>query len=227
MVSALTGADVLYSVPRKKGDTVILRKLVLGPLESNCYLVGSEAIKEGLIIDPADEAEKILKHSAELGLEIKSILLTHAHPDHVGALKEIKEATGAEVAIHTDDAEELEKQPMAFVFGPAYPIPPPPDRKLNNGDSLDVGDLNFTVMHTPGHTPGGICLLGHSVLFSGDTLFNYGIGRFDLPGGNYEQLLNSLSTVLMALPDDTIVYPGHGPDTTIGAERRNNPFLQG
>ena len=178
-----------------------------------------------MIIDPADEAGEILKSVEELGLEIKFIVLTHGHPDHVGALKEIKEATGAEVAIHTDDAESLQQQYLGFLFGLSYQIPPPPERLFKDGDSIDIGDLHFGVIHTPGHTPGGICLLGHGVLFSGDTLFNYGIGRYDLPGGNYSQLMDSLQTKLMVLPDDTIVYPGHGPDTTIGTERRGNPFL--
>jgi hydroxyacylglutathione hydrolase len=205
---------------------VILKKLVVGPLASNCYIVGSEATKEGMIIDPADEAEKILQCVKELGLKINFIVLTHGHPDHVGALKEIKEATGAEVVIHTDDAESLQQPFLGSLFGLSYPAPPPADRLLKEGDSIDIGDLHFSVRHTPGHTPGGICLLGHGVLFSGDTLFNYGIGRYDLPGGNYSQLMDSLQAKLMALPDDTIVYPGHGPDTTIGTERRENPFLQ-
>ena len=206
---------------------MILKKLVVGPLASNCHIVGSASTKEGMIIDPADEAEEILQSIKELGLKISLIVLTHGHPDHVGALKEIKEATGAEVAIHTDDAESLQQQSLGFLFGLSYPAPPPPDRLLKGEDSIDIGDLHFGVLHTPGHTPGGICLLGHGVLFSGDTLFNYGIGRYDLPGGDYNQLMDSLRTKLMGLPDDTVVYPGHGPDTTIGAERRGNPFLQG
>jgi len=206
---------------------VILKKLLVGPLASNCYIVGSESTKEGMIIDPADEADEILQSVKESGLKISLIVLTHGHPDHVGALKEIKEATGAEVVIHTDDAESLQQQFLGFLFGLSYPAPPPADRLLKDGDSIDIGDLHFSVLHTPGHTPGGICLLGHGVLFSGDTLFNYGIGRYDLPGGDYSQLMDSLQTKLMGLPDDTIVYPGHGPDTTIGTERQGNPFLQG
>jgi glyoxylase-like metal-dependent hydrolase (beta-lactamase superfamily II) len=206
---------------------VIVKKLVVGPLSSNCYIVGSESTHEGMIIDPADEAERILKTVRELGLEIKVIVLTHGHPDHVGALKAVKESTGAEVVVHADDAAWIQQQPLSLVFGPAYPAPPPPDRLIHGEDVIDVGDLHFSVIHTPGHTPGGICLHGQGVLFSGDTLFNYGIGRYDLPGGDYEQLMHSLQKKLMPLPEETIVYPGHGPDTTIEAERRANPFLRG
>ncbi|MBA7569352.1 Hydroxyacylglutathione hydrolase GloC [subsurface metagenome] len=179
-----------------------------------------------MIIDPGDEAEVILRKVKDLGLEIRSIVLTHGHIDHIGALKEVKEATGAEVAIHTDEAKSLQGQSSSTLLGLAYPTPLPPDRLLQDGDSLDIGDLHFLVLHTPGHSPGGICLSGEGVVFSGDTLFNCGIGRTDLPGGNSSQLMNSIHTKLMTLPDNTIVYPGHGPETTIGTERRGNPFLQ-
>jgi len=206
-------------------SAMILKLLVVGPLESNCYIVGDEATKEGVIIDPADEAGNILSSVAELGLTIRSIILTHGHPDHIAALKEVKKATGAEIMVHKDDAGYPEQGALALAFGFNCPAPPPPDKLLSDGDSVDVGGLHFTVIHTPGHTPGGICLLGHGVLFSGDTLFNYGIGRYDLPGGDYTQLMNSLQARLMALPDETTVYPGHGPKTTIGAERQSNPFL--
>jgi len=206
---------------------MILRKLVVGPLASNCYIVGSESNKEGMIIDPGAEAEVILRNVKDLGLEIKSIVLTHGHIDHIGALKEVKEATGAEVAIHTDEAKSLQEQSSSTLLGLAYPTPLPPDRLLQDGDSMDIGDLHFGFLHTPGHSPGGICLLGQGVVFSGDTLFNFGIGRYDLPGGSHSQLMNSIHTKLMILPDDTIVYPGHGPDTTIDTERRGNPFLHG
>jgi len=204
---------------------MILKKLVVGPFASNCYIVSSESNKEGMIIDPGDEAEVILRNVKDLGLEIRSIVLTHGHIDHIGALKEVKEATGAEVAIHADDAQALQENSVSTMFGLSYPTPLPPDRLLQGEDSMDIGDLHFLVLHTPGHSPGGICLLGQGVMFSGDTLFNYGIGRYDLPGGSYSQLMNSIHTKLMILPDNTAVYPGHGPDTTIGTERRGNPFL--
>ncbi len=204
---------------------MILKRLVVGPFAANCYLVGAEAGKEGMIIDPGDEAELILRNVKDLELDIKTILLTHAHIDHIGALKEVKEATGAEVSIHTDEAESLQGQPLSALFAISYPPPPPPDRSLADGDSIDIGSLHFGVLHTPGHSPGCICLPVEGVIFSGDTLFNYGIGRTDLPGGSYSQLMNSIRSRLMTLPDDTIVYPGHGPETTIGTERRGNPFL--
>jgi len=207
---------------------VILKTLVVGPIAANCYIVGSESTKAGIIIDPGDEAEEILKGVKDLGLDIKLIALTHGHMDHIGALKEVKEATGAEVAMHSDDAESLQgqSQSLGAMFGLFYPAPPSPDRLLKDGDSLDVGNLHFSVLHTPGHTPGGICLLGQGVVFTGDTLFNYGIGRTDLPGSSYKQLMNGIHTKLMTLPDDTVVYPGHGPETTIGAERQGSPFLR-
>ena len=205
---------------------MILKNLVVGPLAANCYIVGSESSKEGMIIDPGAEAEVILRKVKDLELDIKSIVLTHGHIDHIGALKEVKETTGAEVAIHTDEAQALQEQSVSTLFGLSYPTPLPPDRLLQGGDSMDIGDLHFLVLHTPGHSPGCICLLGEGIMFSGDTLFNYGVGRADLPGGSYSQLVNSIHTKLMTLPDNTTVYPGHGPDTTIGAERSGNPFLQ-
>jgi len=206
---------------------VIFRRLELGPFASNCYIIGSGLTKEGMVIDPGAEAEAILKNVKDLGLNIKCIVLTHGHIDHIGAVKEVKDATGAELAMHADDAASLQGQPFATMFGISYPIPPPPDRLLKDGDNVDIGDLHFLVLHTPGHSPGGICLLGEGVVFCGDTLFNYSIGRTDIPGGSYSQLLNGIHTKLMILPDNTVVYPGHGPDSTIGAERQRNPFLRG
>jgi len=204
---------------------VIIEKVVVGPFATNCYIVGDESSKEGIIIDPGDEAEKILKKVNELGLDIKLILLTHGHIDHAGALKEVKEALNVEVAIHTDDANFELYQSAGLVLGLFYPKPATPDRLLKDGDTLDVAGMRFDVLHTPGHTAGGICLLRDGVVFSGDTLFNHSIGRSDLPGGNHSHLLESIHSKLLVLDDNTTVYPGHGDETTIAAERNGNPFL--
>lgn len=204
---------------------MILKKLELGMFASNCYVVGDESTKEGMIIDPGADAKQILRAVEDLGLNIKVIALTHSHMDHVGALAEVKEATGAEIAIYTDEAEFLQKQPMRGMFSPFSQPLPPPDRLLKEGDTIDIGSLHFRVLHTPGHTPGGICLLEEGIVFSGDTLFNFGIGRADFPGASYDQEIDSIQTKLMTLPDNTVVCPGHGPDTTIGVERKVNPFL--
>ena len=206
---------------------MIIEELELEPFGSNCYIVGDESKKEGIIIDPGAGANQILSRVEDLGLEIKLILLTHRHHDHTGALGEVKEATNAEVAIHADDQSLQREQHSGSVFPSSHQSLPSPDRLLKGGDSIDIGDLHFLVLHTPGHTPGGICLLGEGVVFSGDTLFNFGIGRYDMPGGNGNQLMDSIHTKLMVLPDNTIVYPGHGPHTTIGTERNGNPFLRG
>lgn len=206
---------------------MILETLEVGPYASNCYIVGSETSKEGMIIDPGEEGQHILQKVTELGLDTKLIVLTHGHLDHIGGLTEVKAATGVPVCVHSGDTRFIQERPLqSMLTGAAYPAVPPVDRWLNGGDRLDIGDLHFLVLHTPGHSQGSICLLGDGVLFSGDTLFNYGIGRTDLPGGSYSQLIESIHTKLLVLPDDTVVYPGHGPPTTIGAERRGNPFLR-
>jgi hydroxyacylglutathione hydrolase len=209
---------------------MIVKTLVVGPFASNCYIVGSSSTKKGMIIDPGAEAGNILRTVQEMGLCISLIVATHAHMDHIDALHEVKESTNAEFAIHEADKELLSTAPpmsvvAAFGLSP-FKSAPEPDRLLKDGDLVDVGDLHFEVLHTPGHSPGGICLSGHGVVFSGDTLFNFGIGRTDFAGGSYELLMKSIHEKLMVLPDETIVYPGHGPSTTIGDERRGNPFLQ-
>lgn len=210
-----------------KESGVIIRKLELSPFGSNCYIVGSESIKEGMIIDPGMLAEEILKQVEDVGLKIKVIVLTHAHMDHTGALAEVKEATGAEVAMHADDAPLLHgSNPMMRMLGSSKE-PPAPDRLLKEDDAIDIGDLHFRVLHTPGHSPGGICLLekDNEIVFTGDTLFQFSIGRTDFAGGSHEGLVQEIKDKLMILPDNTTVCPGHGPDTTIGVERRVNPFL--
>lgn len=208
---------------------MILRELVVGMFASNCFIVGSEATREGMIIDPGADGAAILKAAGDLGLSIVLIVATHNHIDHLGALREVKEGTGADYAVHEADVEGM--MPGAFgrvvgvVMSGSLKSPPKPDRLLRDGDVIEVGDLKFTVLHTPGHTRGGISLLGDGVVFSGDTLFNFGIGRTDMSGGDYSTLINSIVTKLMVLPDATVVYPGHGPSTTIGTERKANPFL--
>ena len=208
---------------------MILKELVVGPFGSNCFIVGSEVTKEGMIIDPGAGADSILKAARDLGLSIVLIVATHNHMDHVGALGQVKEATGADYAVHEADVEGMSSGMLGRVFGAvtggSLKSPPGPDRLLHDGDVFEIGDLSFTVLHTPGHTLGGISLLGDGVVFSGDTLFNFGIGRTDLSGGDYVTLINSIMTKIMSLPDDTVVYPGHGPSTTVGAERKRNPFL--
>ena len=204
---------------------MILKKLELGMFASNCYVVGDESTKEGMIIDPGADASQILRAVEDLGLNIKVIALTHSHMDHVGALREVKEATGAEIAIYTDEAEFLQKQPLRGIFNPFSQPLPPPDRLLKEGDTIDIGSLHFRVLHTPGHTPGGICLLEEGIVLSGDTLFNFGIGRADFPGASYDQEIDSIQSKLMTLPDNTVVCPGHGADITMGVERKVNPFL--
>jgi glyoxylase-like metal-dependent hydrolase (beta-lactamase superfamily II) len=205
---------------------MIIEKLEVAPFASNCYIVGAETSHEAIIIDPGAEADRILKRVKDLGLTVKLIVLTHSHFDHTGAAKEVKEATKAELAVHSADARGLQSMPlMGMLSRLSLQAAPPPDRLLKGGDSLEIAGLRLLVLHTPGHSPGGICLLGEGVVFTGDTLFNFGIGRSDTPGGSERQLLDSIHTKLMVLPDNTRVYPGHGPETTIGIERKWNPFL--
>jgi glyoxylase-like metal-dependent hydrolase (beta-lactamase superfamily II) len=204
---------------------MILEILEVGPFATNCYIVGTVPGGQGIIIDPGGDPDKILARTAKLELDIKHIVLTHGHPDHVAALKEVEEATGADIAIHSEDAIVLGDRTISTVLGYSYDTPPVPDRLLGDGDVISPGELTFIVIHTPGHTPGSICLLGEGVLFSGDTLFKSGIGRADLPGGDNTKLMKSIQSRLMMLDDKVVVYPGHGQRTTIGAERRGNPFL--
>ena len=207
---------------------LIIKRLVVGSLSANCYIVGSETTREGLVIDPGGNAEDIIKAIRDSGLDIKIIVLTHGHSDHIAALHDIQNRTGAEVAIHIADAQFLQSRGVfSSMFGISYKTPAPPGRLLREGDTIDVGDLRFSVLHTPGHTPGSICLLGDNGVFTGDTLFYRGIGTTLMPGSSRRQLIDSIHARLMVLPDNTKVYPGHGRETTIGTERQNNPFLQG
>ena len=209
-------------------EGMFLEKLEVGAFASNCYIVASEKTKEGMLVDAGDDPDRIMKRLQAHGVKLLFIVLTHGHLDHVGAVRKIREATGAKLAAHADErlAGASERLMVSSQFGVKLDVPPPPDMLLHGGDNIKVGDLTFKVLHTPGHSPGGICLAGHGVVFTGDTLFNYGIGRSDFPGGNLHQLMDSIHTKLLTLPDDTVAYPGHGPETTIGEERQGNPFLR-
>lgn len=208
---------------------MIIRSLVVSVFGTNCYIVGSETTNKGLIIDPGGEANLILSTVREKGLSIELIIVTHAHGDHTGALVEAKRLTGAKFAIHEDEYVGLTPRNFRNTTDVSLTLCDgiiAPDQWLHDGDKIKVSQMSFTVIHTPGHTSGGICLYGEGILFSGDTLFNYGIGRTDFPGGDYNTLINSIRNKLLILPDDTIVYPGHGPATTIRDEKRGNPFLR-
>jgi hydroxyacylglutathione hydrolase len=206
-------------------NTLIIRKLTVGPYASNCYIVGAETTKEGMIIDPGAEAKEILRTVEKLGLKIELIVLTHRHPDHVGAAAQVKKATGAPLAVHAECARYLPQSP-SYVYESPFEGVPKPERILEDGDKIDIGDLHFRVLHTPGHTPCGISIFGEGHVFTGDTLFNYGIGRYDLIDGDYNQLISGIRNKLFTLPPETIVHPGHGPDSTIATEKRANPFLK-
>ena len=204
---------------------MIVRKLVVGPIASNCYIVGDEKTKEGMIIDPGADAKEIMRVVNKDGLKIKLIVLTHRHPDHVGAAAQVKAATGAPVAARAEMAKYL-PQSTSYMYEPPYEAAPYPDRLLKEGDEINIGSLHFKVLHTPGHTPCGISIVGEGHVFTGDTLFNYGIGRFDLIDGDGEALIKGIKTKLLTLPPETIVHPGHGPDSLITTEKRANPFLK-
>jgi hydroxyacylglutathione hydrolase len=207
---------------------LIYRTLEIMPFGTNCYLVASEATRDGIVIDPAGDAPRILDNIRELNLKIGLIVATHTHPDHIGAIGEIAEQTGATFAVHTAEAEIINRYDYNLFsqFDPNFKQPPVPGRLLNDGDVIELSDITLQVLHTPGHSAGGICLVGHGVVFSGDTLFNVGIGRTDGPGGDYNLLISNIRTKLLTLPDQTLVLPGHGPRSTIGKERGGNPFLR-
>ncbi|MEE8398563.1 MAG: MBL fold metallo-hydrolase [Desulfobacterales bacterium] len=205
---------------------MIIRALAVGPMMSNCFILGCDRTKEAVVIDPGDDVDRILHMLAESKLKVKYIVNTHGHFDHVGGNKRQKDVTGAELLIHAGDAPMLEgAASSAASMGMRTEASPAPDRLLEDGDTLTVGDITLTVIHTAGHSAGGICLHTDGILFAGDTLFAGSIGRTDFPGGNHELLLSNIREKLYPLGDDIRVFTGHGPETTIGRERRFNPFV--
>ena len=201
-------------------------RLVVGPLQVNCFILADEKTLDAVVIDPGDDAEDILKIIRDKRLKVRYVVDTHAHFDHVGANKAIKDATGALLLLHEADAAALASvSKQSSAFGMVTVSSPPADKYVKHGDVITAGEVALKVLHTPGHTPGGISLLEQGMVFTGDALFAGSIGRTDFPGGDLTTLLRSIKTNLMTLPDDTKVFSGHGPASTIGDERRDNPFL--
>ena len=208
---------------------MIIETFPVGPLQCNCTILGDEQAGEAIVIDPGDEIGRIHRRLVDLGLKLKQILVTHAHIDHVGGAIKLKRLTGAPILFNQNDLSQIEMmEEQAGWLGIATPETAPPDEPLT--DDLGVGLASYPaqVIHTPGHTQGSVCLhfAPLKLLVSGDTLFAGSIGRTDLPGGDYGQIIESIKSRLLPLADETKVFPGHGPATTIGVERRKNPFLR-
>ena len=231
LVTVLIVRSILYCTGTGMNGALI-KKLVVGPLQANCYLLSDAETRETAIIDPGGDAREIAACIESNQLKPVSIINTHAHPDHVAANAELKERYKIPLLLHEDDAPVLAQSGMlGKLIGLFLEPSPPPDRLLHDGDEIKIGKLTLKVMHTPGHSAGSICLWyeGHGgetpVLFSGDTVFQDSVGRTDLPGGSYEALLGSIRTKIMPLPDRARILPGHGPETTVRREKRCNPFF--
>lgn len=206
---------------------MIIKGLTVGPIQANCFIVGCEKTKQAVVIDPGDEADRILMTLAESNLSVKYIINTHGHFDHVGANKRMKEATGADLLIHALDAPLLSfLSESATAFGLTVENSPEPDKTLEDGDIISFGEIELKTIHTPGHSQGGISLYADNNVFVGDTLFAGSVGRTDLPGGDFEILKSSIQKKLFPLGEDVKVFPGHMGDTTIGQEMKYNPFVR-
>lgn len=207
---------------------MIIKTYPVGDLQTNCYIIADEATHLGVIVDPGAEPKTILEAVKADGLQIKAMLATHGHFDHIGAAQDLHEILGVPLWCHKlDEAMAIN----AVAFGAMFNVrvdraPQKVDFYLEDGKRIDVGALSFEVLHTPGHTPGGITLVCGKHAFTGDTLFAGGMGRTDLDGGSHSQIISSITDKLYALDDDIRIYPGHGPTSTIGWEKRNNPYLR-
>ena len=205
---------------------MILESLPTGPLEVNCYIIGCEKTRKAAVIDPGGNVDRILELLEKHRLKLEMIINTHGHFDHIGGNRQLSEATGAALLIHQADRYLLDlAQEHAAGFGLQTEPSPAPTRELSGGETLQLGELSIQVIHTPGHSPGGICLYVDNCLIVGDTLFAGSVGRTDLPGGDQPLLIAGIREKLLPFPEATRVYPGHGPMTTIGQEKLHNPFL--
>ena len=203
-----------------------IENILVGPLQVNCYIVYDENSLEALVVDPGDEAEKIIGFIESRRLKISSIVCTHAHFDHIGAVRRLKEKTGAQVIIQKEDFEiYMRADEQAVLWGFQIEQPPEPDVYVVGGNEIIVGRLRFKVLHTPGHSPGGISLYGEGVIFTGDTIFAGSVGRTDFYGGSIAELKKSFSKII-SLPPETRIFPGHGPSTTVKKEKESNFFVR-
>jgi len=199
-----------------------------GQFAENCYLVADRRTREAVIIDPGEEPAMFLAELDTRAWSLRAIWLTHGHIDHILGVAAVRQATGAPIHLHPLDRPLYDALPQFGAWvGMRVDPPPPPDIELRPGTSVRVGDFEFEVRFTPGHTPGSVSFVGHGMVFGGDVLFNGSIGRTDLPGGDFPTLMSTITTQFLSLPDSTVVHSGHGPDTTIGVERLTNPFLAG
>ena len=209
---------------------MILETLTVGPFQENCYIVGDEESGIGAIIDPGEEAARIAMAVEQTGLDIGSLIITHAHIDHVGAVVALVDEYACPVLMHTEAEATLGQLPtQAMMMGLRFGKLPTVDRHVGDEEVLEVGGIRLRSLYTPGHAPGHLAFYveDRDLVLSGDALFAGSVGRVDLPGGSMEVLMRSIEERLLTLPDETMVYPGHGPQTTIGKERASNPFLQG
>jgi glyoxylase-like metal-dependent hydrolase (beta-lactamase superfamily II) len=207
---------------------MIFETIAVGPLSVNCFVVGCEKSREGIVVDPGGDVEQIISLVEKHSLKIHTVINTHGHFDHIGGNRQALETFGARLLIHQADAPMLSRSAeVARKYGIHGENSPEADEYLVDGMDISFGACRLKVFHTPGHTQGGCCLYfeAERKIITGDTLFADSIGRTDLPGGSHDQLLESISTKLFTLPDDVVAYPGHGPETTIGHEKRNNPYF--
>ncbi|MBI5903753.1 MAG: MBL fold metallo-hydrolase [Deltaproteobacteria bacterium] len=208
----------------------MMKTLIVGPLEVNCYILWDKKSREAVVIDPGGDVGAIINTVKKEGLKVKYIVNTHGHFDHVGGNAEVKASTGAQVAIHGNDATLMkESHEHGILFGVNTPEQGDPEILLKDGDVIKTGEIKMRVIHTPGHTKGGICLFDKKKgrVFTGDTLFAGSIGRTDFPGGSYDEIIDSIKKKLIPLGGFVRVFPGHGPETTITDERERNPFIAG